>query len=123
MLKESLNAAIDYLYSSGEFEMTLELIEDGLNEGMVDKHSVVSILNEMLSESDLFLERILQIMTDHEIEISPDLKHRQFTNDIEYRLREIVRYIHNEDLTKIAESRIQGIIYDLGNYLSEISDN
>lgn len=69
MLKESLKAAIDYLYSSGEFEMTIELIEDGLNEGMVKPDSVTTVLNEMAIESDLFLERILQIMTDYTINV------------------------------------------------------
>ena len=81
------------------------------------------IINEMAIESDLFLEQILQIMEDHSIEISPEFRHRRFTIDIKHRLGEILRFIHSEDLTKVAESRIQGIIYDLGNYLSEISSN
>ncbi len=123
MLRESLNSAIDYIYSSCEFEMTLELIEDGLNEGIIERDSVIGILNEMAIESDLFLERILQIMEDYSIEISSDLKHRQFTSDIKYRLGEIVRFIHNENLTKVAESRVQGIIYDLEEYLSGISNS
>ena len=123
MLKESLNAAIDYIYSSGEFEITLELIEDGLNEGIIDKDSITGILNEMAIESDLFLEQIIQIMEDHSIEISPELKHRQFTSDVKHRLEEIVRFVYNEDLQKVAESRVQGIIYDLEQYLSNLSNN
>ena len=63
MLKESLNAAIDYIYSGGEFEMTLELIEDGLNEGIIERESVTDILNEMAIESELFLEQILLNLT------------------------------------------------------------
>lgn len=122
MLKESLNAAIDYIYSGGEFEMTLELIEDGLNEGIIERESVTDILNEMAIESDLFLEQILQIMEDHSIEISSSLKHRQFTNDIKNRLGEIIRFVYNDDLKKITESRVQGIIYDLEEYLNDISD-
>ena len=122
MLKESLNAAIDYIYSGGEFEMTLELIEDGLNEGIIERESVTDILNEMAIESDLFLEQILQIMEDHSIEISSSLKHRQFTNAIKNRLGEIIRFVYNDDLKKITESRVQGIIYDLEEYLNDISD-
>ncbi len=122
MLKESLNAAIDYIYTNCEFEMTLELIEDGLNEGIIEHDSVTDILNEMAIESDLYLERILQIMENYSIEITPELKHRQFTSDVKHRLGEIVRFIHNENLSKLAQSRIDGINYDLIEYLNSLTD-
>ncbi|MGB5712087.1 MAG: hypothetical protein WBM44_14405 [Waterburya sp.] len=102
--------------------MTLELIEDGLNEGIIEHDSVTDILNEMAIESDLYLERILQIMENYSIEITPELKHRQFTSDVKHRLGEIVRFIHNENLSKLAQSRIDGINYDLIEYLNSLTD-
>ena len=43
--------------------------------------------------------------------------------DFKYRLEEIVRFIPNEDLSKVAQSRIDGIIFDLSEYLNKLSDS
>ena len=123
MLRDVIKEVIDYLYDCGEMELVLQLIRDSLNEGIIDRYSVSNLLNEMAIETDGSIEEILQIMEDNSIEMSPEIKHRRFSSDIKYRLGEIVRFIHNEDLMKLAESRFQGIIYDLEEYLNDISNN
>ena len=125
MLKESINAAIDYLYNSCQIELVLELIRDSLSEEIIEKESVKSILNEIaLEDADhAAIDEAIEIMRDFEIEISNEVKHRQFTKDIKYRMSEIVRFIHNEDLSKVAQSRIDGINYDLNEYLNSLTDN
>ena len=125
MLKESINAAIDYLYNSCQIELVLELIRDSLSEEIIEKESVKSILNEIaLEDADpAAIDEAIEIMRDFEIEISNEVKHRQFTKDVKYRLEEIVRFMPNEDLAKLAESRIVGIIYDLSEYLNQLSDS
>ena len=122
MLSEVIKEVIDYLYDCGEMELVLQLIRSSLNEDIIDKYSVSNLLNEMAIETNGSIDEILEIMEEHSIEISPEIRHRQFSSDIKYRLGEIVRFIHNEDLMKLAESRIQGIIYDLEEYLNDISN-
>ena len=68
------------------------------------------------------IDRALEILTNNGVEIPIVVKHRQFTINIKYRLGEIVRYGHNEDLTKFAESRVQGIVFDLKEYLNDITN-
>ena len=113
-IKDSIQDAIDHLYNSCAIELALELIRDSLSEDIIDKESVETILNEIaLEDADhAAIDEAIEIMRDFEIEISNEVKYRQFTRDIEYRLSEIVRYVHNEDLAKVAESRITGIIFD-----------
>lgn len=124
MLRDNLIYAIDHLYNSCEISLTLELIRDALSEDIIDKESVVTILNEIaLEDSDIAaIEEAIEIMRDFEIEVSLEVRHRQFTQDIKYRLGEIVRFINNEDLMKAAQSRIDGIAYDLTEYLTKISE-
>ena len=62
-------------------------------------------------------------MNDFEIEKSIDLKHKHITGDFKYRLEEIVRFIPNENLSKVAQSRIDGIIFDLCEHLNKLSDS
>ena len=69
------------------------------------------------------IDEAIEIMRDFEIEISNEIKHRQFIRDIKYRMSEIVRFIHNEDLSKVAQSRIDGINYDLNEYLNSLTDD
>ena len=125
MIRESINAAIDYLYNSCEVSLTLELIRDSLSEEIIEKESVESILNEIaLEDADhAIVVEALEIMNDFEIEKSIDLKHKHITGDFKYRLEEIVRFIPNENLSKVAQSRIDGIIFDLCEYLNKLSDS
>ena len=125
MIRDSINGAIDYLYNSCQVELVLELIRDSLSEDIIDKESVATILNEIaLEDADhAAIDEAIEIMRDFEIEISNEVKHRQFTKDVKYRLEEIVRFMPNEDLAKLAESRIVGIIYDLSEYLNQLSDS
>ena len=124
MIRDSINGAIDYLYNSCQVELVLELIRDSLSEDIIDKESVTDILNEIALEDcdhNVVVEA-LEIMSDFEIEKSTELKHKHITGDIKYRLEEVVRFINNEDLAKVAQSRIDGIIYDLTEYLAKLSD-
>ena len=125
MLKESINAAIDYLYNTCEVSLVLELIRDSLSEEIIEKESVESILNEIALENadHAIVVEVLEIMNDYEIEKSTELKHKHITGDLEYRMSEIVRFIPNENLSKVAQSRIDGIIFDLCEYLNKLSDN
>ena len=125
MLKDSINAAIDYLYNACEVSLALEIIRDSLSEEIIEKESVESILNEIaLEDADhAFVVEALEIMNDFEIEKSVSLKHKHITGDFKYRLEEIVRFIPNEDLSKVAQSRIDGIIFDLCEYLNKLSDS
>ncbi|MEM8828958.1 MAG: hypothetical protein AAGE96_06320 [Cyanobacteria bacterium P01_G01_bin.19] len=124
MLKESINAVIDYLYNSCQIELALELIRDSLSEDIIDKESVATILNEIaLEDADhAVVVEALEIMNDFEIEKSIELKHKHFTGDIKYRLEEIVRFIPNTDLSKLAQSRIDAINYDINEYLNSLTD-
>ena len=125
MLKESINAVIDYLYNACEVSLVLELIRDSLSEEIIEKESVESILNEIaLEDADhAIVVEALEIMNDFEIEKSIDLKHKHITGDLKHRLEEIVRFIPNENLSKVAQSRIDGIIFDLCEYLNKLSDS
>ena len=78
---------------------------------------------EIFDAHNAAIDEAIEIMRDFEIEISNEVKHRQFTKDIKYRMSEIVRFIHNEDLSKVAQSRIDGINYDLNEYLNSLTDN
>lgn len=125
MLKESMSAVIDYLYNACEVSLVLEIIRDSLSEEIIEKESVATILNEIaLEDTDhAVVVEALEIMNDFEIEKSVSLKHKHITGDFKYRLEEIVRFIPNEDLSKVAQSRIDGIIFDLCEYLNKLSDN
>ena len=125
MIRDSINGAIDYLYNSCQVELVLELIRDSLSEDIIDKQSVTDILNEIaMNDNDhAVVVEALEIMNDFEIEKSTELKHKHITGDIKYRLEEVVRFIPNEDLAKVAKSRIDGIIYDLSEYLNQLSDS
>ncbi len=122
-LREVIIEAAETLNYGGNFALGLELIAESLNNNLIDINDVIEMLQEIALDNDEHLDQALEILTNNGVEIPIEVKHRQFTNDVKYRLGEIVRFIHNDDLTKVAESRVQGIIYDLGNYLSEISSN
>ena len=83
----------------------------------------IEMLQEIALDNDEHLDQALEILTSNGVEIPTEVKNRQFTNDVKHRLGEIVRFIHNEDLTKVAQSRIDGITYDLAEYLTQLSDN
>ena len=125
MIRDSINGAIDYLYQSAQTELALELIYDALTENLIDKDSVSDILNDIAIDDNDYsvVVTALEIMNDFEIEKSTELKHKHITGDIKYRLEEVVRFIPNEDLAKVAKSRIDGIIYDLSEYLNQLSDS
>ena len=124
-IKDSITDAINHLYESCAVELALELIRDSLSEDIIDKESVTDILNEIALEDcdhNVVVEA-LEIMNDFEIKKSTELEHKHITGDIKYRLEEVVRFINNEDLAKVAQSRIDGIIYDLSEYLNQLSDS
>ncbi|MEM8676270.1 MAG: hypothetical protein AAGF83_20755 [Cyanobacteria bacterium P01_G01_bin.67] len=121
-LKEVIVEAIETLNHDGNFELTLNLIAESINNNLIEINDVIEILQELALDNDEHIDRALEILTNNCVEIPIQVKHRQFTIKIKYRLGEIVRFVHNEDLTKIAESRVQGIIYDLKEYLNDISN-
>ena len=122
-LSEIIIEAVETLNYGGNFALGLELIAESINNNLIDINDVVEMLQEIALDNDEHIDQALEILTNNGIEIPIEVKHRQFTNDVKYRLGEIVRFIHNEDLTKVAESRVQGIIYDLEEYLSGISNS
>ncbi len=122
-LSEIIIEAVETLNYGGNFALGLELIAESINNNLIDINDVIEMLQEIALDNDEHIDQALEILTNNSIEIPIEVKHRQFTNDVKYRLGEIVRFIHNEDLTKVAESRAQGIIYDLEEYLSGMSDS
>ncbi len=122
-LREVIIEAAETLNYGGNFALGLELIAESLNNNLIDINDVIEMLQEIALDNDEHLDQALEILTNNGVEIPIEVKHRQFTNDVKYRLGEIVRFIHNDDLTKVAESRVQGIIYDLEEYLSGISNS
>jgi|GEM_PF-6256367 len=114
--------AAETLNYGGNFALGLELISESLNNHLIDISDVIEILQEIALDNDEHLDQALEILTNNGVEIPTEVKHRQFTNDVKYRLGEIVRFIHNENLTKVAQSRIDGIIYDLIEYLNSLPD-
>ena len=114
--------AVETLNYGGNFALGLELISESLNNHLIDIRDVIEMLQEIALDNDEHLDQALEILTSNGVEIPIEVKHRQFTNDVKHRLGEIVRFIHNEDLTKVAQSRIDGIAYDLIEYLNSLSN-
>lgn len=122
-LNEIIIEAVETLNYGGNFALGLELIAESINNNLIDINDAIEMLQEIALDNDEHINQALEILTNNGIEIPLEVQHRQFTSDVKHRLGEIVRFIHNEDLLKVAESRIQGIVYDLEEYLSEISGN
>ena len=102
-LSEIIIEAVETLNYGGNFALGLELIAESINNNLIDINDVVEMLQEIALDNDEHIDQALEILTNNGIEIPIEVKHRQFTNDVKYRLGEIVRFIHNEDLTKVAE--------------------
>lgn len=115
--------AAETLNYGGNFALSLELISESLNNNLIDINDVLEMLQEIAVDNEEHLDQALKILTSNGVEIPIEVKHRQFTNDVKHRLGEIVRFIHNEDLTKVAQSRIDGITYDLIEYLNSLSND
>ena len=115
--------AAETLNYGGNFALGLELIAESLNNHLIDISDVIEILQEIALDNDEHIDKALEILTNNGVEIPAEVRHRQFSNDIKHRLGEIVRFIHNEDLTKLAQSRIDGITYDLIEYLNSLSND
>ena len=115
--------AAETLNYGGNFALGLELISESLNNHLIDINDVIEMLQEIALDNDEHLDQALKILTNNGVEIPTEVKNRQFTNDVKHRLGEIVRFIHNEDLTKVAQSRIDGINYDLNEYLNSLTDS
>ena len=114
--------AAETLNYGGNFALGLELISESLNNNLIDIGDVIEMLQEIALDNDEHIDQALEILANNGVEIPTEVKNRQFTNDVKHRLGEIVRFIHNEDLTKVAQSRIDGIAYDLIEYLNSLSN-
>ena len=114
--------AAETLNYEGYFALGLELIAESLSNNLIEINDVLEMLQEIALDNDEHLDQALEILTNNGMEIPLEVKHRQFTNDVKSRLGEIVRLIHNEDLTKVGQSRIDGITYDLIEYLNSLSN-
>ena len=121
-LSKIIIEAAETLNYGGNFALGLELIAESLNNHLIDINDVIEMLQEIALDNDEHIDQALDILTNNGVEIPTEVKHRQFSNDIKHRLGEIIRFIHNEDLTKIAQSRIDGIVYDLIEYLNSLSN-
>ena len=120
-LSKIIIEAAETLNYAGNFALGLELIAESLNNHLIDISDVIEMLQEIALDNDEHLDQALEILTNNGVEIPTEVKHRQFANDVKHRLGEIVRFIHNEDLTKVAQSRIDSITYDLIEYLNSLS--
>lgn len=114
--------AAETLNYGGYFALGLELIAESLNNNLIEINDVLEMLQEIALDNDEHLDQALEILNNNGVEIPIEVKHRQFTNDVKSRLREIVGLIHNKDLSKVGQSRIDGITYDLIEYLNSLSD-
>ena len=123
MLGRVIIEAAEALNDGGNIALALDLISESLNNHLIDIGDVIEILQEIALNNDEHIDQALDILASNGVEIPTEVKHRQFSNDIKHRLGEIVRFIHNEDLTKVAQSRIDGITYDLIEYLNSLSNN
>ena len=121
-LSKIIIEAAETLNYGGNFALGLELIAESLNNHLIDINDVIEMLQEIALDNDEHIDQALDILTNNGVEIPTEVKHRQFSNDIKHRLGEIIRFIHNEDLTKVAQSRIDGITYDLIEYLNSLSN-
>ena len=122
MLGRVIIEAAEALSDGGNIALALDLISESLNNHLIDIGDVIEILQEIALNNDEHIDQALDILASNGVEIPTEVKHRQFSNDIKHRLGEIVRFIHNEDLTKVAQSRIDGITYDLIEYLNSLSN-
>ena len=123
MLGRVIIEVAEALSDGGNIALALDLISESLNNHLIDIGDVIEILQEIALNNDEHIDQALDILASNGVEIPTEVKHRQFSNDIKHRLGEIVRFIHNEDLTKVAQSRIDGITYDLIEYLNSLSNN
>ena len=123
MLGRVIIEAAEALNDGGNIALALDLISESLNNHLIDINDVIEMLQEIALDNDEYIDQALDILASNGVEIPTEVRHRQFSNDIKHRLGEIVRFIHNEDLTKVAQSRIDGIIYDLTEYLNKLSDS
>ena len=123
MLGRVIIEAAEALNDGGNIALALDLISESLNNHLIDIGDVIEILQEIALNNDEHIDQALDILASNGVEIPTEVKHRQFSNDIKHRLGEIVRFIHNEDLTKVAQSRIDGITYDLIEYLNSLSND
>ena len=121
MLGRVIIEAAEALSDGGNIALALDLISESLNNHLIDIGDVIEMLQEIALDNDEHLDQALDILTNNGVEIPLEVKNRQFTNDVKHRLGEIIRFIHNEDLTKVAQSRIDGITYDLIEYLNSLS--
>ena len=121
MLGRVIIEAAEALNDGGNIALALDLISESLNNHLIDIGDVIEMLQEIALDNDEHLDQALDILTNNGVEIPLEVKNRQFTNDVKHRLGEIIRFIHNEDLTKVAQSRIDGITYDLIEYLNSLS--
>ena len=122
MLGRVIIEAAEALNDGDNIALALDLISESLNNHLIDINDVIEILQDIALSHNKHLDQALEILANNGVEIPTEVKHRQFSNDIKHRLGEIVRFIHNEDLTKVAQSRIDGITYDLIEYLNSLSN-
>ena len=122
MLGRVIIEAAEALNDGGNIALGLDLISERLNNHLIDSSDFIEWLQDIALSHNKHLDQALEILTSNGVEIPTEVKHRQFSNDIKHRLGEIVRFIHNEDLTKVAQSRIDGITYDLIEYLNSLSN-
>ena len=122
MLCRVIIEAAEALNDGGNIALALDLISESLNNHLIDINDVIEILQDIALDNDEYIDQALDILATNGVEIPTEVKNRQFANDIKHRLGEIVRFIHNEDLTKVAQSRIDGITYDLIEYLNSLSN-
>lgn len=120
MLSRVIIEAAEALNDGGNIALALDLISESLNNHLIDINDVIEILQDIALSHNKHLDQALEILASNGVEIPIEVKNRQFANDVKHRLGEIVRFIHNEDLTKVAQSRIDGIAYDLSEYLNQL---
>ena len=124
MLNEVIKEAVETLYQSGEICLCLELLEQSLNHNIVDINEFIELIQEIALDNDCdHVDQALNILESNGIEIPLEVKNRRFTIDINNRLTDVLRLIGDLDKRMLGQSRVTSIIYDLNEYLTNLSDS
>ena len=124
MIDNVIREAAETLNENGEICLCLELLEQAISHNLIDINDVVELIQEIALDNDCqHLEQALEILEANGIEIPREVKNRRFTIEINDRLIDVLKLIRDLDRTKLGQSRVNSVIFDLSEYLNEISDN
>lgn len=123
MIGNVIREAAETLNENGDICLCLELLEQALNHNLIDINDVMELIQEIALDNDCqHVEQALEILEANGVEVPISVKNRRFTIEINNRLTDVLTLIGDLDKTKVGQSRVNSIIYDLTEYLAQLSE-